>query len=124
MKIRVVPAPLYVEIMKALGAVPTPVDWPEVYNALKQGLIDGADAATDSIEYMKFYEGADHYLGTHHITGLNAMIANKNEPGKVILSRTFEIKSTVSFPGFIPGIKPLFLFISSAILLGLIVIAV
>ena len=77
MKIRVVPAPLYVEIMKALGAVPTPVDWPEVYNALKQGLIDGADAATDSIEYMKFYEGADHYLGTHHITGLNAMIANK-----------------------------------------------
>ena len=77
-KVRVVPAPLYVEIMKGLGAVPTPVDWPEVYNALKQGLIDGVDAATDSIEYMKFYEGATHYLGTHHITGLNAMIANEN----------------------------------------------
>ena len=76
-KVRVVPAPLYVEIMKGLGAVPTPVDWPEVYNALKQGLIDGVDAATDSIEYMKFYEGATHYLGTHHITGLNAMIANQ-----------------------------------------------
>lgn len=75
-KIRVVPAPLYVEIMRGLGAVPTPVDWPEVYNALKQGVIDGVDAATDSIEYMKFYEGAKHYLGTHHITGLNAMIAN------------------------------------------------
>ena len=77
MKVRVVPAPLYVEIMKGLGAVPTPVDWPEVYNALKQGVIDGVDAATDSIEYMKFYEGATHYLGTHHITGLNAMIANR-----------------------------------------------
>ena len=64
-KVRVVPAPLYVEIMKGLGAVPTPVDWPEVYNALKQGVIDGVDAATDSIEYMKFYEGATHYLGTH-----------------------------------------------------------
>ena len=76
-KVRVVPAPLYVEIMKGLGAVPTPVDWPEVYNALKQGVIDGVDAATDSIEYMKFYEGATHYLGTHHITGLNAMIANQ-----------------------------------------------
>lgn len=76
-KVRVVPAPLYVEIMKGLGAVPTPVDWPEVYNALKQGVIDGVDAATDSIEYMKFYEGATHYLGTHHITGLNAMIANE-----------------------------------------------
>lgn len=76
-KIRVVPAPLYVEIMKGLGAVPTPVDWPEVYNSLKQGVIDGVDAATDSIEYMKFYEGATHYLGTHHITGLNAMIANQ-----------------------------------------------
>ena len=76
-KIRVVPAPLYVEIMKGLGAVPTPVDWPEVYNALKQGVIDGVDSATDGIEYMKFYEGAKHYLGTHHITGLNAMLANK-----------------------------------------------
>jgi TRAP-type C4-dicarboxylate transport system substrate-binding protein len=75
-KIRVVPAPLYVEIMKALGAVPTPVDWPETYNALKQGVIDGVDAATDGLIFMKFYEGAKHYLRTHHITGLNAMIAN------------------------------------------------
>ena len=76
-KIRVVPAPLYVEIMKGLGAVPTPVDWPEVYNALKAGLIDGVDSATQSIVAQKFYEGATHYLATHHITGLNAMIANR-----------------------------------------------
>jgi TRAP-type transport system periplasmic protein len=76
-KIRVVPAPLYVEIMRALGAVPTPVDWPEVYSALRQGLIDGVDAATDSMTYMKFYEAATHYLPTRHITGLNAMIANQ-----------------------------------------------
>jgi TRAP-type C4-dicarboxylate transport system substrate-binding protein len=75
-KIRVVPAPLYVEIMKALGAVPTPVDWPETYSALKQGVIDGVDAATDGMIFMKFYEGAKNYLRTHHITGLNAMIAN------------------------------------------------
>jgi TRAP-type C4-dicarboxylate transport system substrate-binding protein len=75
-KIRVVPAPLYVEIMKALGAVPTPVDWPETYNALRQGVIDGVDAPTEFFLYTKLYEGAKNYLRTHHITGLNAMITN------------------------------------------------
>lgn len=75
-KMRVVPAPIYVNIVRALGATPTPVDWPEVYNSLRSGLIDGVDSATDSLASMKFYEGAKHYLATHHITGLNAMIAN------------------------------------------------
>ena len=110
-KVRVVPAPLYVEIMKGLGAVPTPVDWPEVYNALKQGVIDGVDAATDSIEYMKFYEGATHYLGTHHITGLNAMIANQkwyqslNDADRQVLNEEL-VWFQKQFASRLQGIKP------------------
>jgi TRAP-type C4-dicarboxylate transport system substrate-binding protein len=77
LKIRAVPARLYVETVRALGAVPTPVDWPETYSALAQGVIDGVDAATDAMMFMKFFESAKYMHLTHHITGLNAMIANK-----------------------------------------------
>ena len=50
--------------------------------------------------------------------------AKKKEPGKVIRDIISSIYSAVFFPGLMPGIKPLFLFISSAIWVGLIVIAV
>ena len=41
--------------------------------------------------------------------------AKKKEPGKVIRDIISSIYSAVFFPGLIPGMKPLFLFISSAI---------
>jgi TRAP-type C4-dicarboxylate transport system substrate-binding protein len=37
MKIRVMESPVYLDEMKALGAQPTPVAWPETYSALQTG---------------------------------------------------------------------------------------
>jgi len=48
----------------------------------------------------------------------------KNDPGRVILDIIVSRNSTVLRPGLIPGINPPFFFISSAIWLGFIVIAV
>jgi TRAP-type C4-dicarboxylate transport system substrate-binding protein len=35
---------LYDEFMKGIGAIPTTIPWPEVYNAATQGVIEGAGA--------------------------------------------------------------------------------
>ncbi len=76
-KMRVVPATLYVETMKALGAIPTPIDWPEIYLALSQGVIDGVDTTAGAFYYNKFCEIAKYYVPSKHIFGVNAMVGNK-----------------------------------------------
>ena len=54
----------------------------------------------------------------------NSNNSQEIDPGKVILEITPSINSAVDLPGLTPGIKPPFFFISSAIWLGLTVIAV
>ncbi len=56
--------------------------------------------------------------------GMMAMKPKKIDPGKVILDKILSKYSAVFFPGLTPGMKPPFFFKSSAIWLGLIVIAV
>ena len=56
--------------------------------------------------------------------GIIATIARKIEPGKVIRDIIESRYDAVCFPGFIPGMKPLLRFISSAICVGCTVIAV
>ena len=58
------------------------------------------------------------------IAGSTAIRARNNEPGNVILETTVSTCSAVSSPGRTPGINPPLFFKSSAILLGLIIIAV
>lgn len=55
-KIRVADLPLYPAVFKALGAVPTPIPFAEMYSALEAGIVDGADAPLDSVMSMKLNE--------------------------------------------------------------------
>lgn len=55
-KIRVLPAPGYVETYKALGANPTPLPYSQLYLALQQGTVDGADTSPDQAMQDKFVE--------------------------------------------------------------------
>jgi len=43
LKIRVQSAPIYIDIMKALGVNPVTLSWGEVYTSLDTGVIDGVD---------------------------------------------------------------------------------
>lgn len=56
LKIRVMSSKLLVEDYKAYGAVPTPMDYGEVYSGLQMGLIDGQVNPLFAIYSMKFYE--------------------------------------------------------------------
>ena len=55
-KIRVADLPPYPQVFAALGAVPTPIAFAEMYSALQSGIVDGADVPLDTIQAQKLYE--------------------------------------------------------------------
>jgi tripartite ATP-independent transporter DctP family solute receptor len=56
LKIRVLEAPVFLETWKQLGASPVPMPFPEVYNALQQGVIDAQENPILTSVLMKFTE--------------------------------------------------------------------
>jgi len=64
--IRVPPVPTLVEVMKAFGANPVPMQWGEVYLALKQGTIDGLELPATTMVSDKFHEITKYYPVTRH----------------------------------------------------------
>ncbi|MCI0527704.1 MAG: TRAP transporter substrate-binding protein, partial [Nitrospira sp.] len=67
LKIRVSKNRMFTETFKALGANPTPMDWPEVYQGLQQGVVDGAEAPIPTIYASKLYEVTKHLALTYHM---------------------------------------------------------
>lgn len=66
LSIRVQPADVWEEHMRALGASPTPVDFNELYSALDQGVVDGQENPLPTIDSMNFYEVQDYVSLTGH----------------------------------------------------------
>jgi tripartite ATP-independent transporter DctP family solute receptor len=64
--IRVPPVPTLVELMKAFGANPVPMQWGEVYLAMKQGTIDGLELPAGTVTSDKFHEITKYYSITRH----------------------------------------------------------
>jgi len=68
MKIRVQPSPSAIRMVELLGANPTPIAWGELYSALQQGVVDGAEnnpmALTSARhgEVSKFYSDDGHTM--------------------------------------------------------------
>jgi len=61
LKIRTMENPLHLATFKALGANPLPMAYGEVYTALEQGVIDGAEAANLNYLAKKFFEPAPYW---------------------------------------------------------------
>lgn len=55
-KIRVADLAPYPQVFRALGAIPTPIAFAEMYQGLQAGIVDGADAPLDVIASQKLYE--------------------------------------------------------------------
>jgi len=58
LKIRTMENPLHLAAFKAFGANPLPMAYGELYTALEQGVIDGAEAADPNYYSKRFYEPA------------------------------------------------------------------
>ncbi|MGE0719177.1 MAG: DctP family TRAP transporter solute-binding subunit [Alphaproteobacteria bacterium] len=74
LKIRVQQLPLYVEMMKGLGAIPTPVAWPETPGALKTKVVDGQENPVAIILSNKFYEMQQFMTLDQHVYGTDFLI--------------------------------------------------
>lgn len=67
LKIRVQSSDLFVEMVRALGGNPTPMDFGEVYQGLMQGTVDGAENNWPSYESTRHFEVAPFYSETRHV---------------------------------------------------------
>jgi tripartite ATP-independent transporter DctP family solute receptor len=83
MKIRVPESPVWVEMIKAMGAAPTPIPFGEVYMALQMKLVDGQENPIPTIYARKFYEVQAHLSMTRHMLQNNLIIMNKRSFDKL-----------------------------------------
>lgn len=83
LKIRVPESPVWVEMIRAVGAAPTPIPFGEVYTALQQHTVDGQENPIPTIYSRKFYEVQDDISLTRHMLQSNSMIINKNSFDKL-----------------------------------------
>lgn len=69
MKIRTWQDPYVVQAWEALGAIPTPISFGELYTSLQTGVVDGGEGWAASYNANSFYEVAPHLtpLGYIHI---------------------------------------------------------
>lgn len=66
-KIRTLPAPIQVKTWEVLGALPTPIDFSELYTALQQGVVDAQENPLSLIRTSKFYEVQKYLTLTGHV---------------------------------------------------------
>ncbi|MCR4666819.1 MAG: DctP family TRAP transporter solute-binding subunit [Desulfovibrio sp.] len=66
LKFRVMEQPVYIQMMKSLGASPTPMAMSELYTALQKGVIDGQENPLAHIATKRFYEVQKYISLTGH----------------------------------------------------------
>ena len=65
-KIRVMKSKTSMDMVQALGAAPTPIPFGELYTALQQGMVDGAENNLPSFTSMRHYEVCKHFSLDEH----------------------------------------------------------
>ncbi len=79
LKLRVIPNPINVDWVTALGANPTPLPFPELYAALEQKAVDGQENPVATIKGAKLFEVQKHITLTNH----------QYNPQSVVISKRF-----------------------------------
>ncbi|WP_445503417.1 TRAP transporter substrate-binding protein [Microvirga sp. G4-2] len=79
LRLRVPESPLYVGFARALGAVPTPIPFPEVYTSLETGVADAAEGEPATLATTKWYEPTKSVSLTKHIWHYRFFAMNGNK---------------------------------------------
>lgn len=79
LKIRVIPSPVVMAYFTAIDAAPVHIDWVELYEALKLGVVDAQENPPFFVYLGRVYEVQKYYSITEHM----------NEPGIMILNKRF-----------------------------------
>jgi len=76
LRLRTLPSAVHVAFFRALGAIPTPMDFSELMPALRQGVIDGQENPPAVVYPYQIYEAQRFYSLTGHV----------NEPMVLVMS--------------------------------------
>ena len=77
LKIRVQQSDLFVAMVEALGANPTPMPYGEVYTALKTGIVDAAENNWPAYESSRHFETAKYYNLSEHSLSPEMLVFSK-----------------------------------------------
>ena len=77
MKIRVQESPSSLRMVNMLGGSATPISWGELYTALQQGIVDGAENNPPSLHLSRHYEVVDYYSLDEHTAVPDMLFASE-----------------------------------------------
>ena len=77
LKVRVPNNRIQIEAMKQMGATPTPMPLAEVYPALTQGAIDGAENPITVMYAQKHHEPAKYLIMTGHLDNISQWVSGE-----------------------------------------------
>ncbi len=101
LKIRVMTAPIYVDLVKSLGASPQAIPWPELPTALQQKVVDGQENGVTNIINASMYQTqkyftADGHVFSWHAYMMNASFFNKlSDAEKVIIKDGIDLAKII-----------------------------
>ncbi len=102
LKIRVMESPVYISMVRALGASATPIAFPEVYTSLQQGVVDGQENPVSTFVMNKFDEVQKYLTLDGHLYSPQLMLINErifqNYPQKLkdVITNAAKVCATVS----------------------------
>lgn len=76
-KVRVLPSRTSIEMVEALGGAATPISWGEIYTALQQGIVDGAENNPPSYYLSKHFEAAKYYSLDEHTSVPDILVMSR-----------------------------------------------
>lgn len=75
-RMRTIGSPVWLETITAMGAVPTPMPFAEVYSALEQKALDAAEAQLPAGQGAKLFEVTKFLTKTGHINLITGMVTS------------------------------------------------
>lgn len=82
-KLRVLPAPVFIDTFKLLGAIPTPIPVNELYTAVQTGVVEGFEHDAATVLASKFNEVVRHCLLTEHLFSPSITAIGKRAQSKI-----------------------------------------
>lgn len=83
LKIRVMESVTAMDMVRGLGGSPTPISWGELYTALQQGVVDGAENNPPSFYLSRHYEVCKYYSLDEHTVLPDVLLASTHLWGQL-----------------------------------------
>lgn len=83
LKFRTTASPVEIAMFRNWGAIPTSIDWAEVYNALSSGVVDGEFVMPTWLAVYKHYEVLKHATRNRAVIGVQTLAMRKDRFDKM-----------------------------------------